>query len=233
VAAILGKLFADRVGDEKLGDILEVLAGDFLGDNVRHDLADLLDLGALGVASLLHLLLAALCEGDEEHAHEVPVGGLCVNRSLDKGLPFPDEHAECITGVVHAVEVCEGIVSLHILDRELDLPVSEILILLEIGEADLKHSTLDDLGRYLTSSGLVDASTTNGPFVEHAGSTEVEPLLLGEWILHLLSAGFTPLRDSFVFSSCHGPIDYKWGLKIRKRVHKHMGKLKMYIKISL
>ena len=122
-------LLTDHLGDELEDALLEVAGGALARDDVIHLLADLADLAGLRVASALGLVHAALGETDAEHAEGVPVGGLHVNEGLDEGEPLANERAELVGGEVHAGEVGEDVLALHILALEEHLAESLVLIL--------------------------------------------------------------------------------------------------------
>ena len=49
---------------------------------------------------------------------------------------------DCIAGHIHAVEVQKAVVSLNILDTQLDLSVGEGLVLVQIGETKFENASL-------------------------------------------------------------------------------------------
>jgi len=120
--------------NKSLNKSLEVSLSGQGGHMVDHLGADRADLGRLGVTGLLELIILLLSEGDAEHADDVTIGGTGINVGLNDRLLLLDEGAKLITGHVHAVEVKEAVVSLNILDTELDLTVSHGLIVVEVGK---------------------------------------------------------------------------------------------------
>jgi len=79
---------------------------------------------------------------------------LNIDRRLNDTLPLLDEGSELDMGHIHAVEVGETVVPLHVLDLEPDLPVSELLVLVQVGETDLENAAHEsgggDLGPLLS-----------------------------------------------------------------------------------
>ena len=61
------------------------------------------DLGALGVAGLLELVLALLGEANAEQAHAVTVGGHHIGVRLNKGLPLAHHGAKLVCCEIHAL----------------------------------------------------------------------------------------------------------------------------------
>ena len=61
--------------------------------NLHHLLNDQLLMGVLGIAGGLDLLLGSLSESDAEQSEDETIGGLGLNVSLDKGVPFLDHGA--------------------------------------------------------------------------------------------------------------------------------------------
>ena len=75
-----------RRGDELGNELLEIARNGFLGHDLKHLLADLTDLGRLGIGSLLDLVAAASSEGNDEETNKVSVGGLDINEGLQQRL---------------------------------------------------------------------------------------------------------------------------------------------------
>jgi hypothetical protein len=151
--ARLLNLPADNLRDELVHQLLQVAARRLAHHNLEHLLANLPDLTRLGVGGLLNLVRPLLSEADREETEEVAIGGLDVNVSLDEGLPFADEGAEFVGGEVHAVEVGEAVLALDLVNTELDLPEGVLVILVEVGERELKDATLKRVVGVLCASG--------------------------------------------------------------------------------
>jgi hypothetical protein len=136
----------------------------FTLNNIGHLLSDSSDLRRGSVCGLLDLVWPSLGEGDGEQAEEVVVGGLDGNVGLDQGLPLSDEGSEFVRGEVETVEVGQAVLSLDLVDTELDLAESVVLILLQIGQRNLEDSALQRIVGVLETGGSVDKSlsdTTN------------------------------------------------------------------------
>jgi len=88
------------------------------------------DLGGSGVGRLLHLVGAALGEGDGEKSEKVVVGRLDGNIRLDQSLPLSDKGSQLIGSEIEAVEVRQAVLSLDLVDSKSDLAERVILILL-------------------------------------------------------------------------------------------------------
>jgi hypothetical protein len=149
-------LATDDLGDELLGKLGEGARAGVAGHDLNHLLADGPDLGRLGVCGLLDLVRSSLGEGNAEEAEEVVVGGLDNDVGLDEGLPLADEGAELVGGEVETVEVGQAVLALDLVDAELDLAESVVLILLEIGERDLEYPALQSVVGVLETGGTVD-----------------------------------------------------------------------------
>mmetsp|Transcript_3496 Transcript_3496/g.8356 ORF Transcript_3496/g.8356 Transcript_3496/m.8356 type:complete len:255 (-) Transcript_3496:72-836(-) len=192
--ASLVDVLANGLGDELLDQVLEVAGGGLLGDDLEHLPSDSADLGALCVASLLHLVLALLGEGNAVNAQLVVVSGHHVDVSLDESLPLLHQGAELVRGEVHAVEVGQAVLALHILDAELDLAETLILIVVKISEVALEDTALQvvrgDTGtRRASDEGLAHSADGEG-----RGSLNVIPVLLGERIDDLATLPLLALR---------------------------------------
>lgn len=149
-------LAADNLGNELLGELSERARAGLTGHDLGHLLADLPDLRRLGVGSLLDLVGSSLGEGDGEETDKVVIGGLDDNVGLDEGLPLADERAELVGGEVQTVEVGQAVLALDLVDTELDLAESVVLILLEVRERNLEYPALQRVVGVLETRGTVD-----------------------------------------------------------------------------
>jgi hypothetical protein len=109
-----------------------------------------------GIGSLLDLVWPSLGECNCEKAEEIFIGGLNNDVGLDEGLPLADERAQLVGGEVEAVEVGQAVLALNLVDSELDLAESVVLILLQIGERDFKYPALEGVVCVLETGGAVD-----------------------------------------------------------------------------
>ena len=106
----------------------------------------------LGVASLLDLLAAGrgllLRETNAEDPEEESVGGLDVSEGLNEGLPLLDHGPQLVGCQVHAVEVGEAVLALHILADQLELAEGPLRVVLavEIGQRNLVDAPLEAIG---------------------------------------------------------------------------------------
>ena len=123
-------LAPDDLGDQLLGELGECAGAGLPCHDLHHLLADRPNLGRGSICGLLNLIGPLLGEGNGEETKEVVVGGLDHNIGLDKGLPLADERAELVGGEVEAVEVGQAVLALDLVDAELDLAESVVLIVL-------------------------------------------------------------------------------------------------------
>jgi hypothetical protein len=97
-------------------------------DSSLHDLHHLLSnellVGSLGIARGFNLPWSLLGEGNAEKSHEVTIGGLGLDESLNEGVPFLNHRAGLISGDIHSVEVGIAIKSLDFIYLELHLSPS-------------------------------------------------------------------------------------------------------------
>ena len=109
--------------------------------NLHHLLADELALGAFGVASSSYLLVGSLGETNAEHAEEVAVGSLGLDKCLDCGVPLLDDCAKLVTSNVHSVEVGVAVEALDFFDLDLHLsPSLFVAVSVQISQRYLKHT---------------------------------------------------------------------------------------------
>ena len=78
-------------------------------------------MGSFGVTGSLNLSMCFLSESNAEHSQDVSIGGLSLDKGLDKGVPFFDHGAGLISGDVHTVEVSVAVKSLNLSNLELEL----------------------------------------------------------------------------------------------------------------
>jgi hypothetical protein len=115
--------------------------------NLHHLLADELALGALGVASGAHLLVGSLGETNAEHAEEVAVEGLGLNKGLNGGVPLLNDGAKLVTSDVHAVEVGIAVEALDLLDLNLHLsPSIFVAVSVQVSQRYLKYTAFQAVG---------------------------------------------------------------------------------------
>jgi hypothetical protein len=151
-------LTADDLWDELVGQLLQGAAAGLTGDDLGHLSSDGTDLGRSSVGGLLDLVGSALGESNGEQAEEVVVGGLDRDIGLDQGLPLADERPQLVGCEVEAVEVGQAVLALNLVDAELDLAESVVLILLQVGEGDLDDAALQGVVGVLETGGPVDKS---------------------------------------------------------------------------
>lgn len=149
-------LAADDLRDELLSELGQGACASLPGHDLNHLLADSPDLRGRSIGGLLDLVGPALGESDDEEAEEVVVGGLDDDVGLDERLPLADEGAELVGGEVETVEVGQAVLALDLVDAELDLAESVVLVLLEIGEGDLEYPALQSIVCVLETGGAVD-----------------------------------------------------------------------------
>ncbi len=126
-----------------LGKLLESRLLGLTNHNLHHLLADELALRSLGVACSADLSTGSLGEADAEHAKEVAVGSLGLNKGFNGGVPFLDDSAELIAGDIHSVEVGVAVEALNFLDLDLHLsPSLFVAVSVQISQRYLKHTTL-------------------------------------------------------------------------------------------
>lgn len=135
-------LSPNNLRDELGGELCQSATSGLTLDDLNHLLAYSSDLGGLCVCGLLDLVWSSLGERNGEQSEEVVVGSLDGDISLNEGLPFSDKGSELVRGEVEAVEICETVLSLDLVDSQLDLAESMLLILLEIGKGNLENSSL-------------------------------------------------------------------------------------------
>lgn len=141
--------------DELGGELGQVASRGFTGDDVGHLLPDLPNLRRPRVGRLLDLVGPSLGETDGEDADEVVVSGLDDHIGLDQGLPLAHERAELVGCDVETVKVGEAVLALHLIDAQLDLAESVVLVLLQIGERNLKDAALESIVGVLETGGAV------------------------------------------------------------------------------
>merc|ERR1719400_2029529 len=162
-------------GMKLVDHLLQVCCANLPGDDVCHLLSDVLDLGALGVTSLLGGLVLLSGEADAEHPQHVAVSGLHIHVALHKGLPLLHHGPQLVGGEVHAVEAGQAVLALNILDHQLEFSVGP-----------LEHATLQTVRGNPGAGSSVDQGLSNLTDLKHRGSLDVIPVLSGERVNNLL-----------------------------------------------
>ena len=85
----------------------------------------------LGITMFLGRMLLLLSKTNAENSQEISISCLYINVSLDQSLPFLDHGAKLIGSQVHAVELCQAVLSLNILTGQLELLVRPLSVLYE------------------------------------------------------------------------------------------------------
>lgn len=154
-------LAANDLRNELRSELGESAAGGLALNDIGHLAADGADLRRRSVGGLLDLVGATLGERNSEHANEVIVGGLDCNIGLNEGLPLADERPELVGGEVETVEVSQAVAALDLVHSQADLAESVVLILLQIGEGNLKDTSLQRIVGVLETGGAVYESLAN------------------------------------------------------------------------
>jgi hypothetical protein len=151
-------LTTDDLGDELGCELCKGAAGGFALNDLGHLLSDSSDLRGGGIGGLLDLVGSALGEGNGEQAEEVVIGGLDCDIGLNQRLPLSDERSQLVGCEIETVEVGEAVLSLDLIDPELDLSECVVLILLQIRQRNLEDSALQCIICVLETGGSVDES---------------------------------------------------------------------------
>ena len=114
-------------------------------DDFYHLLSNQLDLCSCSIRSGTELSLSSGSEANYEESEEVIITGLDINISLDGGLPLSNKRAQLVSGDIHSVEIGVARAAFDILHHKSYLAVAlfcSLVILLQISQASLKHSSL-------------------------------------------------------------------------------------------
>jgi hypothetical protein len=76
-------------------------------------------------------------------------------------LPLADERPQLVGCEVETVEVGQAVLPLNLVDAELDLAESVVLVLLQVGEGDLNDAALQGVVGVLETGGPVDKSLSD------------------------------------------------------------------------
>ena len=108
----------------------EGAAGGLALDNLNHLSADGSDLRRGSIGGLLDLVGPLLGEGNGEETEEVIIGSLYCDIGFNQRLPLSNQGSELVGCEVETVEVGQAVLSLNLIDTELDLSESMVLVLL-------------------------------------------------------------------------------------------------------
>ena len=206
---LLGDLLLNDLAGEEVEDLGGIGLGDLLGNDVVDSLSDDFLLGGEGVVGFSLLVGGFAGESDHEDSQHISVLGLDVLDGFNKGLALLDERAELVTGDIHTIEGGDGLSAFGLVDDELDFsPVEAVLVRGEISLHLFDDSALDavfhlfyDKQDDTETLGAVSAGEAEGFGLEGSGSLELEPLLSGERVHHLLFLSlFTVVLLAFALS---------------------------------
>jgi len=183
---LAGDGLAHGVVDQLLNKFLKLDGASLLAHDGNHALADLLDLGALGVGELGDLVGSRLGETNAEETDLVAILGLHINVGLDESLPLLHQRLELVGGVGETIEVGEAVLSLDLIDLEFDVGIAVLLVLLQISQVDGNNSSLQVVGSDVVSRGSVHRGNTGVSVGEESGGLDVVPVLLLKRINDLL-----------------------------------------------
>lgn len=167
--------------DELTDEFLEVADDSLTLHDLNHLLADVANLGGLGVRSLLGLVLSALGEPNAKETESVTIGGLDVYVGFYESLPLAHQRAELVSGKSHTVEVGKGLLSLDGLNLKLEETEGLIFTIgFEISERDLVATAHQTILGELGSGSLSDNSLSDLTDGKRVGGLDIVPFLLGE-----------------------------------------------------
>lgn len=170
-------LAANDLRDQLAGELLQGAAAGLALDDLSHLPADGTDLGGGGVGGLLDLVGSALGEGNGEDAEEVVVGRLDSDVGLDQALPLADKGSQLVGCEVKTVEVGQAVLALDLVDSELDLAESVVLILLQVRQGNLDDTALEGVVGVLQTSGPVDKGLADTIKTIHLSDSKIHGLL--------------------------------------------------------
>jgi hypothetical protein len=188
-------------GEDLLEELLNVAVVGLTSHNFEHLSSDLANLSSLSVRGLGDLVLSLLGEADREKTNGEAISSLNVDKGLDEGLPFADQRLELVGGEAHAVQVGEALLTLDILNEQVNGLVVELFVVVQVSQRDLEDATLQSVNGVLGSDSLVNNSLADGASVEHSGSVDIVPFLSGKRIDNLFLG--TLLRLSLILTNGH------------------------------
>ena len=118
---------ANNLWDQLGGELSQGGVLNLSVDDLGHLLSDGSDVRRLSVGGLLDLVSLTLGECNSKDSDDVIVGGLSSDVALNQRLPLSNHGSELVRGHVHTVEVGEQVVTLNLVNSQLD--VSEGVVL--------------------------------------------------------------------------------------------------------
>ncbi|KAH3665716.1 hypothetical protein OGAPHI_003904 [Ogataea philodendri] len=196
-------LSANSLWDQLTGQLSQGGVRNFSGHNFHHLLSDLLQFRRLSVSGLLDLVGLSFGESNAEHSQNVVIRGLDSNISLHKRLPFSNKRLQLVGGEIHTVEVGQKVLTLNLVNSQLDLLVRVVLGTLQVSKTNLDNSTLKTVSSVLQTTALVDQGLSNVSVFKGGWGLDVVPFLSGEWVDNPLLDTFLSLGQSLVLSDSH------------------------------
>ena len=166
-------LAANDLGNQLAGQLRQCDRGRLALDDLGHFLADGADLGGRGVRRLLDLVGPSLGKRNRKEAQQVVVRRLDRDVRFDQGLPFSHQASQLVRGEVQAVEVCQAVFSLHLVDAQLDLAEGVVLVVLQVRERDFEDTAFEGVVGGFEAGGAVDEG-----FADTVGKIRVRSVFL-------------------------------------------------------
>ena len=97
-------------------------------------------------------------------------------------LPLFDKGAELIRGKVHSVEVGQAVLSLDFVNLETDLSERVFLVVVQIGQRNLKNTVLQVVIGIFQTLSSVDKSLADVANLKERGGFDIVPVFTGEGV---------------------------------------------------
>merc|ERR1719163_2741794 len=109
-----------------------------------------------------------------------------------------------VTRQTHGMEIGQAVAALDLLDLQLDLAVTLIVVVVQVGQVALEHAALEPVRGELQALGLAHGRLARRAHRELGRRLHIVPLLLRERVDGLLLPALLALRESLILSNRHG-----------------------------
>lgn len=203
VRNFFGNFFLNNFRSEKLKDFSSIGFSDFLSNDLVHFSSDWLLLWRLSIIGFALLVGWFSGKGNSEYSQNVSILRFTVLNGFNECFSFFDQRAEFISGHVNAVERCDGLSSLSLINNKFDFsPVESILVGSKIWLIGRYNSSFDTIFDFFETLGSVGTGEAKWFWLERSRCFELEPLLSRKWINNFLFHAFLT-EVFFIFSLSH------------------------------
>jgi len=138
----------------------------------------------LGITGLPLHILVFVGKTNTENSEEISICGLHIHMRFNECLPLLDHTPEFVCGKIHAMEVCEDVVSLNVFCDETEFAerTFSIVVVLKISQGNFEDTMFQTLRGNFRTRCPVNEGLANLPQAEHRRRLHIVPFFPCEGI---------------------------------------------------